>query len=421
MIITHRDDRHVDRVPAKTGYTGIGEVFPFYVPSSVEISVEFKPTALAQENRLCGSVPPVRISAARASLASMPRIYGLYFRACIFSFVGNKAAKLIKTPRVVAASLPPSALFSAATNVSQVFNDDDAARFHGLNDALAQNVVAIFPKPCLPSSHLLEMAFCRPAAFGLKTATKTEVPFIDLLPLSFAQESSIGQDCWSVDAEVYANSLASKFDLRRLDCQNNVKPPPARSTNKVCAVKPLRSFKQPTHLLVHFERELYPAKNGGKAHNLRINFHPVGSGVISDSSPNSSRDGHFLSIFLACKDRFQRLRSLHSRRDNKLAWKCWMFRPKRVIRSVMKFNAVLRPIFPAIFRHSIEACSRPFNGLCQDKILFRCRLKSEAYRPLHGSYIDRLLRKINPSPPKKTMFCWLPVHGAEHGIKVRFL
>jgi hypothetical protein len=141
-------------VPAETGYTGIGKVLPFDVPGSIQVRIDLIATRQAEEERLCRSVPPVLEAAPRASLTGMPGIDGFHPGTNFFGLVRREGPKLGIAPAVMPSPLLAAPLLSATADAGQIFEDYNAARLHVLNDAFAQNVIAILPKPCLPTSHL---------------------------------------------------------------------------------------------------------------------------------------------------------------------------------------------------------------------------------------------------------------------------
>jgi hypothetical protein len=67
-MFNHSHSRHVDRVPAKTSHASFGKVLPRYISGRVQVGIQLVPTAAAAENRLCGSVPLVDVTAFGAPL-----------------------------------------------------------------------------------------------------------------------------------------------------------------------------------------------------------------------------------------------------------------------------------------------------------------------------------------------------------------
>jgi hypothetical protein len=175
-MLDHSHDRHVDRVPAEARHASFGKVLPFDVPGSIPIRVNLIAAGQAQENRLSRSIPLMHEAASGAPLRRVTRIDANHFAPDFLCLVGREGSKLPVTPGMMPPALFPAPLLCPAADVGEVFEDNNAARFHALDNPFAQNMVAIFPKPCLPAAYLLQMTLCRLAAFGLKLATKPEVP-----------------------------------------------------------------------------------------------------------------------------------------------------------------------------------------------------------------------------------------------------
>ena len=393
-MLDHPHDRLVDVQPAETGYTGIGMVLPFNVPSSVKICIDLIPAGTTHEERLCRSIPLVHEAASRAPLAGMSRVNGLHAGTNLFGLVCYKGPKLGITPTMVPSPLTTTTLFGAAANVGQIFNDNYAARLRVLNDALAQNVVAILPKPCLSPSHLFKMAFSRLAAFGLKITTKPEVPLFYLLPSPLSEELPVGQNGGSVDAEIDTDGLAGGDDLRWIDSQNDIEPPAGRAMDKIGTVEARCPVEPPLRVGVDAEREFDPARHGGQANDAVLGFHAVGAGVVPDAAPLRLRSRNFPTSLLQHDGGLDGFGRLHSGRNHQLARHRRMLRSKIVVRRLVQRDAVLLSVLPTVLSHCVEAISRSGKRLRQDRVLLGESCQTYADRALHHSYIGSFLSML---------------------------
>ena len=393
-MLDQSHDRHVDRVPAETGYTGIGKVLPFDVPGSVEIGVDLIAARQTQKKRLRGSVLPVDETAPGTPLTGLPGIDGFNTGTNLFGLVGREGPKLGIAPAVMPPPLFAATLFGAAADMGQVLDHDHAARLHVLNDAFAQNVVAILPKPCLPPSHLLKMAFGGSAAFGLKLATKPEVPFFNLLPSPLPQELPVGQNGGSVDAEIDTDGLAGGDDLRWIDSQNDIEPPAGRAMDKIGTVEARCPVEPPLRVGVDAEREFDPARHGGQANDAVLGFHAVGAGVVPDAAPLRLRSRNFPTSLLQHDGGLDGFGRLHSGRNHQLARHRRMLRSKIVVRRLVQRDAVLLSVLPTVLSHCVEAISRSGKRLRQDRVLLGESCQTYADRALHHSYIGSFLSML---------------------------
>lgn len=407
-VLAHSHDRQVDRLPAETGYTGIGKGLPGDVPGRVEIGVDLIAARQAQEKRPCRSVAPVHRSAPRTPLAGMPGIDGFNAGANLFGLVGREGSKLGVAPAVMPPPLASPLLPGAAADVGQVLEHNHAARLRALNDASTQNVVAIPPKPCLPPGHRPEMALGRPAAFGLKTATKPEVPLFNLLPAPLSQELTAGQSGGSVDAEIDPEGPTGGGDLRRVDGQDDVEPPARGAPDQVSTVEACRPVQPPPGLSMDPEREFDPARYGGQADNTVPGFQAVGTGIVADAGPLRLRSRDFPPRLLQRSRGPDGVTCLHPGRDHQLAREVRMLSPKFVVCRPVQCYAVCFPMLPAQCSDRVKAVLRSGKRLGQDFILLGKRRQTYADRALHISYMLRGLSARNcpfwgilfPMPPQ---------------------
>ena len=395
-MLSHSYDRHVDRVPAEARHASLGKVLPFDVPGSIEIGVDLIATGKAPEDRLCRPVPLVNKPALGAPLRRVTGIDSFNAGASLFGLVGREGAKLGIAPAMMPSPLLAATLLGSTADICEVFNNDNASRLHVLNDALAQNVVAIFPKPCLPTSDHLQMTLGRLAAFGLKFATKTEVPFLNLLPTPFPQELPVGQNGRSVDAKVNANGLTGGCDLWRIYGNDDIEPPAGRSAHKVGAVEADRPVKPVLGMIVKVKRELDAAFHSGQADKSLFNLHAIGSCVVPNGTPFSMRSAHLSALLQQRAGGFNSLRRLHPGRYHQLAWKGRVLGPKIVVRRLVQRHSVPDPVFPSVFRDRVEAVPASRQRLRQDGILFERGFDADGKSALHSSYMERNLSMFKP-------------------------
>jgi hypothetical protein len=390
-MFTLPHDRHVDRVPADARHASFGKVLPFDIARSVKISVNLIATGEASENRLCWPVPLVNKPAFGTPLRRVTGINSNHARASLFGLVGCEGPKLSITPSVVPSPLFAATLLSASADIREVFNDDNASRLHALNDTLAQNVVAIFPKPCLPPSHLLKMAFSGLAAFGLKLATKTEVPFFNLLPSPLPKELPVGQNGGSVDAKINANGFTGGCYLWRVYSNNDIEPPTGRAAHKVGTVKAGRPVKPSLGMAMKVKRKLDATFYGRKANKPLIDLQAVGSHIIPNRTPFGMWSTNFLALLQHRENRLNSLCRFHARRNHQLAWKCRMLCPKIVVRRLVQRDTIPDAVFPTVFRDRVEAVPTSRQRSKQDGILFWRGVDTNGNGALHSSYMVSFL------------------------------
>jgi hypothetical protein len=394
-MLDHSHDRHVDRVPAEARHASFGKVLPFDVPGSIPIRVNLIAAGQAQENRLSRSIPLMHEAASGAPLRRVTRIDANHFAPDFLCLVGREGSKLPVTPGMMPPALFPAPLLCPAADVGEVFEDNNAARFHALDNPFAQNMVAIFPKPCLPAAYLLQMTLCRLAAFGLKLATKPEVPLFNLLPSFLSKKDAVGQDGGSVDAEIDADDMTGRCNLGSINGDYDVEPPTRGPTHKVCAVEAGSPVKPAFAMVVKVKRKLDAAFHRGKSDKSLLDLHAVGSCVIPNGTPFSVRSANLLALLQQCEGGFNSLRRLHSGRDHQLAWKGRVIGPQIVVGRLVQRHTVPYAVFPAVFRNRVEAVPASLQRPKQDGILFGRGFDADGDSALHSSYTARNLPMFN--------------------------
>lgn len=348
-------DRHVDRVPADARHASFGKVLPFDIARSVKISVNLIATGEASENRLCWPVPLVNKPAFGAPLRRMTGINGNHAGAKLFGLVSCEGPKLSITPPVMPSPLFAATLLSASADIREVFNDDNTSRLNALNDTRTQNVVAIFPKPCLPPSHLFKMAFSGLAAFGLKLATKTEVPFFNLFPSPFSKELPVGQNGGSINAKINANGLTGGCYLWRVYSNNDIEPPTGRSAHKVGAVEVGCPIEPVLGVIVKVERKLDATFYCGQTDKPLLEFYAVGSRIIPNRTSLGMWSTNFLAFLQQRENRLNSFRRLRPRRNYQLTRKRRVLSSQVVVGCLMQRDTIPDTVFPTVFRDRVEA------------------------------------------------------------------
>lgn len=158
--------RLVDRQPAQTGYTGLGDV-----TGSIEIGMEFKSAGSAPEP---GTVPVafVDVAAVRALLRSVPSIDKHNLLAKILGLVPDKLFELVKRP-VIQFPVELSTASFLHADLGKIFEGKYSKGF--LDYLLRDAVIHIGNKPPFSPAHPLKFAAGRSRAFCLKLCSEPGV------------------------------------------------------------------------------------------------------------------------------------------------------------------------------------------------------------------------------------------------------
>lgn len=220
MKIPH--DRQLDSLPAVARYTSGGMVLGRDVDRRVPVGVGLVAALAADEHASRTAVVAGSMPAGGAHLGGFARVNPAHRYASLLGLVLDKGAKLGERPTVQSASLCAATSLGARANVSEVLHDDSPAWRTGLDNPFGENVVAVATKPRLSAAHLLEMSLGRLRALCLKSATKLEVAALNGSPALLTKEPIVGGDGGLGNAEVHANDLRVRCDVRWGDINNDV-------------------------------------------------------------------------------------------------------------------------------------------------------------------------------------------------------
>ncbi|MEM4217068.1 MAG: hypothetical protein QXZ09_03510 [Candidatus Methanomethylicaceae archaeon] len=297
------------------------------------------------------------MAATGTSLGRVTRVDANNHAPLGFRLVGEERPELGEAPGMQATARFPATLLGAASDARQILHDYHGAGLDGLDDAPAQNVVAVAPEAVDLPGQLAEVPLGRAGAFALKTATEPEVPAFDLLPAAFTEEAVVGADGMASKAHVhpYYRSGWTELDIRK--CHDDMEPECPSAPDQVRAVEVCGLVHEAASIGIGDEGDLEPTSHRGQAYEALAWPKRVCSRVVADRREHGARAGRLAAFLLAGKGRFQCLRRSHSGRNYQLGRKAGVLLPQGAIGCMVQPNAVLLRMFPAVGRHCIEAGS----------------------------------------------------------------
>jgi hypothetical protein len=162
------------------------------VQSRIVIGIDRESAGAAEEKRLGAAITTMLKTTTRTSLGSMARVNTRDAHTRFLGFVFQERARLSERPGVQ----PPLPLSltgtGASADVLEVLNNDGSPRQSRLNDTSGQNVRTIPVESQLLARQLTQVVASGFRSFGLQGALESEVSFINILPLSLAQEGRGG-------------------------------------------------------------------------------------------------------------------------------------------------------------------------------------------------------------------------------------
>ena len=308
-----------------------------------------------------------------------------------FGFVGQERSQLGEGPGVQPSTLRRTALLDADPNVGQVLHDERGAWRNRLHEPLAENVVAIPPKPCRPTAQTTQSSFRSGGAFSLELTTQPERALFDGPPLRRAVKGVVGGDRRPIEARSMptmapesSNKTAGRVTTA---CSQNL---PWRTIRSALS-KPVRLLQQCGCMRVGREPDHLPTTGRGQAGS--VSDHPVGASVVADRHHRPSRARHLPTMLLEGQGRRNRLTRSHPCRHHQLRRQCWMFGSQIVVGRFVQFHAVALLVLPPIRSDGVEAFrgqSHRFEQCCS---LLNGRLEPESNRPLHAHILHDFDRK----------------------------
>lgn len=175
-----------------------------------------KPALLTDKQRPRSAVVTGRMPATATPLRGMPGVHPSHRTTLSFRLVGDEDFQLGEGP-----AMQPTLLFRLplglhpTANVGEVFEHDRAARCGGLDDLLAQEMIAVPTKAGLSMSHPTQVPLSALGASLLQGPALLEVAAFDRTPALLAQKGMSAGDRRLHQAQVDAHDLVSRLNRRR--------------------------------------------------------------------------------------------------------------------------------------------------------------------------------------------------------------
>jgi hypothetical protein len=147
----------------------------------------------------------------------------------LLSLVADKTIQLSKAPtmkstfRVSFLSLAIADL-GTLPNMSEIFQDDSAARSSLLNDTFGEDMIAIPVESHLLAGELLQVAVGGLCSFRLQFTTETKIAAVYFFPMTIAEEVTAGSDSRAIQSQIHADDFTGLSYSRFGNGDNDVQP-----------------------------------------------------------------------------------------------------------------------------------------------------------------------------------------------------
>ncbi len=324
------------------------------VPRRYQVGIPSVAALDARKVCLIASVVGADRSARRATSARVSRIDMRYSDAGESSLVLHDGPQTMEAPGVQSSPGLLSSRFNAATDVSEVLEDERIARPARCDELLSEHMIAIAAETCESATEANEMPLRRLAAFRLKPTTERQHAFFGRSPLGFTKKASVTGYCWFGDSPINADDFTGKDGFLHVTADRDVKEPALLRSDDFSA-----SGLEPAELLGMSIKEngsLYPTVDDGKIDRSGLPVELKSTSVEADPAGSRLRARDCPPEFLK---RFSALYSfdrLHSGGDDKLTRQRETL-SKRIVRRVMYGGLVNSRRFPRALRADVEGVS----------------------------------------------------------------
>jgi hypothetical protein len=160
------------------------------------------------------------IPTATTRLRGVPRVYPLDTDASLLPFIGDEGIQLGKRP-AMESSFVLNVLMLFATshlgglsNVTQVFQDNRAARGCLLDNPFGENVVTVPVEAQSLPCQLFQVAFGTFCSLGLQFSLEAEIAAVNLFPTRRPKKLTVAGDSRVIESQVNTDHLIGCGDMR---------------------------------------------------------------------------------------------------------------------------------------------------------------------------------------------------------------
>lgn len=275
--------------------------------------------------------------------------------------------------------------FYPRPNVCEVFNNDGGSRRDAVQNAFAENVVAISSETLFASRKAFKMPFGRLRAVRLEFPFETETSFADFAPAFCAVQSPVTGNSRTAHAEVDTEGLPVACELYIVKFQDDVEREPSFAVHQVSRGNAIT--EKFTRIGRNGKRDFLPSADSSKVRQTLLPIHGERIAVVARWAERRIRRAYFASFL--------------SKRDNRLDG-FGGFLPCLNVQVGDKFGAERFAIAvgeavqgvgisflesPALGADQIERLRKLTHRFQQGLSLLRCGIERQSQRSVHASII----------------------------------
>ena len=332
-----------------------------------------------------------RMPATATPLRGMPGIDPSHRTTLGFRLVRDEGFHLREGPAVQPALLLGLPLrLDAAANVGEVFEDDRAARRRGLDNLLAQDVIAIPTKAGLPVAHAAQVPLGALCSGLLQGTAQLEVPAFGATP-TFPSQKGIGaRDGWLRQAEVHSHRVMGRDNARRGQLHHDMQPPRAITPNQISRAGGMSGQWQ--RIVGHGEGDRHAPLRRRQADLLRLPVNLVRVQVVARRAGCCGWGRDLATAALQDQRTLHGLGRFDAGLDVQVADQAGSVGFTGVVSGVVQPDPVPFLVCPSIRTHRVKRLRKELRRFRQRGRLLRCRLEFDAYRSVHTKSIPYTVR-----------------------------
>ena len=357
--------------------------------------MQFEATVTTHKASTRPAVVPGGMSAGGALLRGMPRVNHSHHTTPFFGLIRDKRAHLCKRPTMhTARGFRLTFDRRALANIRQVLKNNRCARLTGLDNLLAQDMIAVFTKPCLLASEVSQVALGRRRTFPLQLAFQLEALAFDVLPATLAQKGRSTCNSGTRQAQVYTDDGLRGQYQRRWQGHNDVQVPVSTFVDQISSID-----GESCVLLGidwHTKAQCLTPCCCRKPDSTRRPMHAVRIRVIARRACGTARlRDSTRYIFTQRKGATQRLSSFDPCLINQITDQRRMGRLHRIVGKVMQLGSVTDILVPSNINSMIKSRRKHITRVGEYRCLGICRFKYCSYSSLHMGIIPYNIRFVD--------------------------
>ena len=340
------------------------------------------------------AVVPGGMSARGALLRGMPWINRSHHTTPFFGLIRDEGTHLCKRPTMhTSGGFGLASYPGTRADIRQVLKDNRGPRLTGLDNFLAQDMIAVSAKPRLLASEMSQVALGGRSPFTLKLALQLEALAFDVLPAPLAQKGRGTCDSGTRQAQIDTDDGLGGHYQRRWQGHSDVQVPVPTFADQISSI----DGKSCVLLSIgrHAKAQSLASCRCRKPNGTRRPINEIRVRVVARWACRTARLRNGTCHNLAqCKGATQRLSRFDPCLINQITDQRRMRCLHRIVGKVMQLGSVTDTLVPSNIDSVIESGRKHCARVCEYGRLGIRRFKYYPYSPFHMEIIPYNMRFV---------------------------